>query len=352
MRRTLTLALLLAAGLVAIARSATAPPALSAVDGPAPPPAMVTAARAFLDSLTPELKQKAQMPLDAEERMNWFYTPVPRKGLPLKDMNDAQRTAAMNLLRAGLSEQGYSRAETIRALEDVLVEMGGNPRQRDKELYYFSVFGDPGPKSTWGWRYEGHHLSQNWTVINGSAMATTPQFFGANPAEVRQGSRKGTRALAVEEDLAFELLKSLDATQQKTAIIDPKAPNDILTTNSRQAAIQEDRGLSHAQMNAAQKALLVKLIEANAAAQPQAVARERLARLRAAGLDQVKFAWMGARDRGQQGHYYRVQGPTFLIEFDNTQNDANHIHLVWRDFKGDWGRDLLAEHYKTSQHGR
>jgi hypothetical protein len=340
MRRTTTLALLLAAGLVVIARSA-----------PAPPPAMVTAARAFLDSLTPELKQKAQFPLDAEERMNWFYTPVPRKGLTLKEMNEAQRTAAMGLLRAGLSERGYSRAETIRALEDVLVEMGGNPRQRDKELYYFTVFGEPGPKSTWGWRYEGHHISQNWTVVNGAAMATTPQFFGANPAEVRQGSRKGTRAIASEEDLGFELLRSLDEGQRKAAILDPKAPNDILTTNSREAAIQEDRGLAYAQMKAAQQALLVKLIEANAEGQPAAVARERMARVRAAGLDSVKFAWMGAAEKGQ-GHYYRVQGPTFLIEFDNTQNDANHIHLVWRDFKGDWGRDLLADHYKTSQHVR
>jgi len=342
MQRSVTLAVLLAAGLVAIGRSATAPP---------PPPAMVTAARAFLDSLTPELKQKAQFALGAEERMNWFYTPVPRKGLPLKDMNERQRAAAMNLLRAGLSEQGYSRAETIRALEDVLVEMGGNPRQRDRELYYFTVFGEPGPKSTWGWRYEGHHISQNWTVINGAAMATTPQFFGAHPAEVRQGARKGTRAITAEEDLAFELVQSLDAAQQKAAIVDATAPNEILTTNSREANIQEDRGLAYAQMNAAQKALLVRLIEANAEAQPQAVARERLARLRAAGLDRVKFAWMGARDKGQ-GHYYRVQGPTFLIEFDNTQNDANHIHLVWRDFKGDWGRDLLAEHYRTSQHAR
>jgi hypothetical protein len=344
------LAFLLAAGLVAIARSATAPAALSEVEGP-PPPGLVTAARGFLDSLSPELKQKAQFPLDADERMNWFYTPVPRKGLTLKDMNEAQRTAALNLLRAGLSEKGYSRAETIRALEDVLVEMGGNPRQRDRELYYFTVFGEPGPKSTWGWRYEGHHISQNWTVVNGAAMATTPQFFGANPAEVRQGSRKGTRAIAVEEDLAFELLRSLDAAQRKAAILDAKAPNDILTTNSREAAIQEDRGLAYAQMNAGQKALLVKLIETNAEAQPQAVARERVARVRAAGLDAVKFAWMGAAEKGE-GHYYRVQGPTFLIEFDNTQNDANHIHLVWRDFKGDWGRDLLAEHYKTSQHVR
>ena len=341
MRRTLTLAVLLAAGLVALARSATVPP----------PPEMVTAARAFLDSLSPELKQKAQFPLDADERMNWFYTPVPRKGLTLKEMNEAQRAAALNLLRAGLSEKGYSRAETIRALEDVLVEMGGNPKVRDKGLYYFTIFGEPGPKTTWGWRYEGHHISQNWTVVNGAAMATTPQFFGANPAEVRQGSRKGTRAIALEEDLAFELLRSLDPAQQKTAVLDGNAPNDILTTNSREAAIQEDRGLAYAQMNAAQKALLLKLIETNAEAQPQAVARERLARVRAAGVDAIKFAWMGATEKGQ-GHYYRVQGPTFLIEFDNTQNDANHIHLVWRDFKGDWGRDLLAEHYKTSRHVR
>ncbi|MGH9349645.1 MAG: DUF3500 domain-containing protein [Vicinamibacterales bacterium] len=340
MIRTVTLALILGAGLVAIVRSATAPP---------PPPAMVTAARAFLDSLTPEMKQKAQMPLDAEERFNWFYTPVPRKGLTLKEMNDTQRAAAMSLLRAGLSEKGYSKAETIRSLEDVLVEMGQDPTRRDKQLYYFTVFGEPGPKSTWGWRYEGHHLSQNWTVVNGAALATTPQFFGANPAEVRVGSRKGLRALAAEEDLGYELLRALDDAQRQAAIIDPKAPSDILTTNTKEAALQEDRGLAYAQMTPAQQALLVKLVEENAAAQPDAIARERLANVRATGLATVKFAWMGGVEKGQ-GHYYRVQGPTFLIEFDNTQNNANHIHLVWRDFKGDWGRDLLAEHYKTARH--
>jgi hypothetical protein len=325
-------------GVAAIARTAAAPP-----------PTMVSAARAFLDSLSPEQKQKAQMSFDAEERLNWFYTPVPRKGLTLKEMSDAQRNAAMSLLRAGLSEKGYSKAETIRALEDVLAEIEKNPTRRDKTLYYFSIFGEPGPKNTWGWRYEGHHLSQNWTVVNGTALATTPQFFGANPAEVRMGPQKGTRALAAEEDLGYELLNALDARQRETAIIDPKAPDDMLTTNTREAAIQADKGLAYAQMNDKQKALLVKLIEENASAQPEAIARERLAKLRAAGLDKIKFAWMGGLEKGQ-GHYYRVQGPTFLIEFDNTQNDANHIHLVWRDFKGDWGRDLLAEHYKTAPH--
>jgi hypothetical protein len=254
----------------------------------------------------------------------------------------------MNLLRSGLSEKGYSKAETIRSLEDVLVEMGGNPTQRDRELYYFTIFGQPDAKSTWGWRYEGHHLSQNWTVVNGTAMATTPQFFGANPAEVRQGAKSGLRALAAEEDLGFALLRSLGETERQAAIIDAKSPNDILTTNTREAAIQADRGVSYARMTGAQQAALLKLIEEHAGAQTDPIARDRLARAKSA-LNAVKFAWMGGTEKGQ-GHYYRVQGPTFLIEFDNTQNNANHIHQVWRDFKGDWGRDLLAEHYKSAPH--
>ena len=338
MRRIITLALLVASGIGVIARTAL----------PAPPPAMTTAARAFIDSLTPEQKKVAQFPFDSEQRFVWFYTPVARQGLTLKAMTEPQRKLAMNLLRAGLSERGYSKAETIRSLEDVLVELGGNPVQRDRELYYFSIFGDPGPKATWGWRYEGHHLSQNWTIVNGTAMATTPQFFGANPAEVRQGTKQGLRALAAEEDLAFELLQSLDATQRQAAIIDPKSPNDILTTNTRVAAIQHDLGLNIATMTAAQKAIALRLIEVHAGTQTDAIAQDRIAR--AKNTLNLKFAWMGGTEKGQ-GHYYRIQAPSFLIEFDNTQNNANHIHQVWRSFNdGDWGRDLLAEHYHAAPH--
>ncbi len=338
MRRIIVLVLLVGTGIGLIART---PP-------PAPPPGMTAAARAFMDSLTAEQRAVAQFPFNAEERFVWFYTPVPRKGLTLKAMTEPQRKLAMNLLRSGLSEKGYTKAETIRSLEDVLVEMGGNPTQRDRELYYFSIFGQPDARSTWGWRYEGHHLSQNWTVVNGTAMATTPQFFGANPAEVRQGAKNGLRALATEEDLGFDLLRSLDPAQRQMAVIDPKSPNDILTTNTREAAIQEDRGLAFSQLNAAQQAALLKLIEEHAGAQTDPIARDRVARAKTA-LTGVKFAWMGGTEKGQ-GHYYRVQGPSFLIEFDNTQNNANHIHQVWRDFKGDWGRDLLAEHYKSAPH--
>jgi hypothetical protein len=310
---------------------------------------LVTAARAFLEALTPAQRERAQLPFESEERFVWHYTPVSRRGLPLKDMSEPQRQAATNLLRAGLSEPGYAKAETIRALEDVLVEMGGSPSYRDRNLYYFTVFGTPDTQASWGWRYEGHHLSQHWTVVNGTALVTTPQFFGANPAEVRQGKLRGTRALAVEEDLAYALLSSLDDAQRTIAIVDRDAPSDILTSNSRQAAIQADLGLAYARLTPQQQSKLLELIETHARATVASVATQRLAKLRTAGLDTIKFAWMGSTERSQ-GHYYRIQGPTFLIELDNTQDGANHVHAVWRDFNGDFGRDLLGEHYRAAPH--
>lgn len=340
MRRATAFGLLLTGAIVAIAQTATAPP---------PPPEMAVAARAFLDSLSSEKRERAQLPFDSAERLSWFFTPVERRGLPLKDMDEAQRQAAMSLLRTGLSEQGYTKAETIRALEDVLVEMGGDPRVRDRNLYYFTVFGEPDHGATWGWRYEGHHLSQHWTIANGTAMASAPQFFGANPAEVRQGTMKGTRPLAAEEDLAYELLQSLDPAQRNAAIIGSRAPDEILTSNRKEAAIQEDRGISFAELTPAQREMLSKLIAAHASVAVDSVARDRMAQVHSAPLNAIKFAWMGGLEGGE-GHYYRVQGPAFLIEFDNTQNDANHIHTVWREFNGDFGLDLLMEHYKRFAH--
>ena len=328
---------------------------LQSASQPSPAGGMTTAARAFLQTLTSELKAKAQLPLDSDNRFDWHYIPstgsggFARRGLPFKEMNEAQRRAAMELLRAGYSQKGYTMAEAIRALEDVLVEMGGNAAVRDKELYYVTIFGEPAATGTWGWRYEGHHLSQHWTVVKGKAVASTPQFFGANPAEIREGPRAGTRPISAEEDLAYAFLNSLDDGQRAAAMIDPKAPNDILTTNAREAAVQGNQGLTYAKLSAPQQQALMRLIETHAGAQQDAVARDRLTRLRTAGLDAITFAWMGALEKGQ-GHYYRIQGPTFLIEFDNTQNRANHIHMVWRDFKGDFGRDLLADHYRTAPH--
>jgi hypothetical protein len=313
------------------------------------PASMAGAAQAFLGSLDAAARAKAQLAFDAEERFNWHFTPVPRAGLPLKQMTPAQREKAFALLHVGLSEKGYTKAEAIRALEPVLAELERNPVRRDPELYYVTIFGEPAAAGTWGWRYEGHHVSQNWTIVDGRSIASTPQFFGSNPAEVRDGPKKGTRVLAAEEDLARALLDSLTDAQRATATIADDAPDDILTSNARTAGIQQDLGVAYDALSTDQRGLLMAIIDEYAAAQPRALAVERLKKIRDAGLSTVKFAWMGGRARGAR-HYYRVQGRTFLIEYDNTQNGANHVHAVWRDFAGDWGTDLLAEHYKHSAH--
>jgi hypothetical protein len=315
-----------------------------------PASAMADAARAFLATLDAGQKAKAALPFNSEERFNWHFIPKERKGLPLKEMNPTQQKAALELLHAGLSEKGYSKAETIRRLELVLRELEHDTRGvRDPEKYYFTVFGEPSESGTWGWRYEGHHCAQNWTLVNGRAIASSPQFFGSNPAEVRDGPMKGTRVLAAEEDLARTLVKSLNESQRAEGVLSDKAPSDIITGAQRQAAIQEDKGIAYSKLTKEQQGMLLAVIEEYINAQPRDLARGRLEKVRAAGLDGIKFAWMGSLERGQ-GHYYRVQGSTFLIEYDNTQNNANHVHAVWRDFKGDFGMDLLAAHYQESPH--
>ena len=312
---------------------------------------MAVAAQPFLVEGGEVGRAQARLAFDSDQRFEWYYTPRERHGVPLKRMSPEQRRTAFELLRAGLSEKGYTKAETIIALETVLAGMGGNPAVRDPELYYVSVFGDPVPGGTWGWRLEGHHLSLHWTVVGGNSLASTPQFLGANPAEVRQGAKTGLRTLRAEEDLARSLVRSLSDEQGREAVVSDVAPDEILTANQRQAAIEQGRGLLFARMGESQRGLLLALLEEYASVQRPAVAAERLRRIREAGLDRVVFAWSGGLERGQ-GHYYRIQGPTFLIEYDNTQNGANHIHTVWRDFRGDFGRDRLAEHYRTSDHHR
>ena len=311
---------------------------------------MAAAAKTFLASLDDGQRQKAQLPFDADERFNWFFVPRDRQGLSLKLMTPKQRDTAFALLKTGLSEKGFTKAETIRSLEIILKELENGAPRRDTELYYFTIFGDPGAE-TWGWRYEGHHISQNWTIVRGKATATTPAFFGANPAVVQDGPKKGLRALPAEGDLAFELLDSLSEEQRRQAIVSEKAPNDIFTSNARKAAIQDNVGLAAATMTDAQRAVLQRLVDEHASAQPPALAAERIAKARAENPADVKFAWMGATQPGLgNAHYYRIQGTSFLIEYDNVQNNANHQHIVWRDFNGDWGADLLGLHVAFHPH--
>lgn len=304
----------------------------------------------FLATLTPEQLPQARLPFNSEERLNWHYVPKVRQGVCFKEMTPAQKEAALALLRVSVSPKGYEKVATIRTLETVLreIEQGSGP-VRDPDLYYVTVFGDPAENAIWGWRFEGHHVSFHWTSVEGQVIASTPQFLGANPAEVRQGPLIGTRVLAAEEDLGRALVKSLDAAQRQEAVLNDTAPHDILTAAQRKADILEDRGISYHQLTAAQQGLLMTLIREIASVQIPERAEQRLAAVRQAGLDNVKFAWMGGLERGD-GHYYRIQGTTFLIEYDCTQNDANHIHVVWRDFEGDFGIDWLERHYQEFPH--
>jgi hypothetical protein len=273
-----------------------------------------------------------------------------RNGLQLKEMSEPQRKLAHELLKTGLSARGYTTYTQIMQLESILkvVENGSGPT-RDPEGYRFSVFGTPSAKGTWGWRVEFHHISLHFDVVNGTAISSTPSFAGANPAEVKDGPQKGQRTLGTLEDTARALVTALDEPQRKVAIFTNVALNDIVTGNALDIKPLSPEGIKASAMTAAQRDHLMKILDAYAGLMAPDIAADRMAKVKKAGIENIAFAWAGSIERGQK-HYYRVQGPTFLIEFDNTQNDGNHVHSVWRDFNGDFGRDLLRDHLKSSTH--
>ena len=314
---------------------------------------MAAAANKLLDSLTPDQRAKATFELKSEERQNWHFIPKVRKGLTLKDMTPAQRIHAHALLHTGLSAQGYQKATNIISLESILkaIEGTNGTMVRDGELYYFSIFGKPEAAGTWGWRVEGHHFSQNFTVVKGELFSGTPSFMGTNPAEVRQGPRKGLRVLAVDEDLGRALVKSLTDEQRKVVIFDVKAPADVITAAKQKVLPLETTGLPAGKLTKEQTGQLQNLVKAYVNRLRGDLAEMDLKKIEKSGWDRVYFAWAGGTEKGEP-HYYRVQGPTFLIEYDNTQNNANHIHAVWRDFDNDFGEDLLRKHYAETPHGK
>ena len=312
---------------------------------------MAAAANKFLESLTPEQQAKATFDFKNEERSNWFFIPKVRQGLTIKSMNPEQRKLAHALLRSGLSAHGYEKATNIMGLEPVLkdLEGTGGTMVRDWELYYFSIFGKPEAAGTWGWRVEGHHLSANFTVVKGELFSGTPNFMGTNPAEVRAGPRKGVRVLGEDEDLARALVKSLGEEQRKAVIFDKTAPKDVITGNKRKVMPLETAGLPASKLSKEHSAQLLNVVKVYVNRLRGDLAESDLKKIEKAGWDKVTFAWAGGTEKGDP-HYYRVQGPTFLIEYDNTQNDANHVHAVWRDFDNDFGEDLLRKHYAEVPH--
>ena len=310
---------------------------------------MAQAAKNFAAALTPEQKAKAMIPFADAERENWHFVPRARKGLAIKEMSHEQRLLAHALLASGMSHRGYGKAVSIMSLEGILADLEkgrGGGANRDSELYFVTIFGEPGSGAQpWGWRVEGHHLSLNFTSGHPAGTSMTPSFFGSNPGEVRDGPRAGIRVLEAEEELARQLVKSLDEEQRTVAVLQAEAPKDILNMPGRSDTKPE--GLPQSRLRPEQSAMLMKLIKEYVDRHRPDVAAEDLARIEKNGLGAIHFAWAGGFERGQP-HYYRVQSGGFVLEYDNTQNGANHVHSVWRDFSRDFGADLLGKHYEQA----
>ena len=314
---------------------------------------MVSAANNFISSLSKEQKAEAIFNSTDDHREGWYFIPDKfikplgeRKGLVIKRMNQQQRLLAHALLASAMSSDGYRQAATVMTLEAILHELENKNPIRDPELYYVSIFGNPTLKGSWGWRFEGHHLSININIANGKSFAVTPSFYGTNPARSSKGAFEGLEVLAEEQNLARELVKSFDANQSKMAILPGKAPADIITKQERVAerkTFMPPKGIPFNKLNEDQQQKLSTLIDSYTRKYRPEILHEIYGRKKI--HNNVYFAWIGSLKPGE-GHYYRIQTNDFLFEYDNTQGGANHVHAVWRDFDGDFGRDILKEHHK------
>jgi len=348
--KTIATCLGVAAGLslMALAAVTSETPARPAGDMTKVSEDMAAAATSFWKSISPEQQAKAHFDFKDEERLNWHFIPRERKGLPVKDMNPDQRKLAMALLGTGLSAKGLEKAATIMSLEQVLFEMEGpnGKMKRDPELYYFSIFGTPDAKGTWGWRVEGHHVSINITVAGGKAVSATPAFLGSNPGEVKNGPRKGVRVLGNDEEMGRAIVKSLNAEQKAVAIYTTDAPKEMILIPKVKVQPLEPAGIAWGKLDAKQQEALWVLIQEYANRLRGELAAQDLGKIETSGKDKIHFTWAGGLERGEP-HYYRVQGPSFIIEYDNVQNGANHVHSVWHDPTSNFGEDILKAHHEA-----
>ncbi|HZZ78118.1 MAG TPA: DUF3500 domain-containing protein [Gemmataceae bacterium] len=321
---------------------------------------MVSAAEGFVSKLTADQKKQAVYDFDSDERFRWEFIPLQdsktrkytRKGLPLEEMTAEQKKAALDLVKAATSDSGYTAATTIMSLEGILLAQEGKKGAmvRNPGWYFFTIFGTPSKTGKWGWRVEGHHLSINFTMEGTQVVASTPCFFGANPAEVKSGPDKGKRILPQSEDYARDLFKSLDEEQKKVAF--SKTPFDEPGENpkgtkgykprTKTPATREPYGLAAAKMTKEQKATLLKLVKSYTERLQPDVATLEWKAVQDGGFDKIHFGFSGSAEGAGKAFTYRVQGPTFVIEFLNVQadsggNPANHIHSCWRRIKGDFG---------------
>ena len=338
---------------------------------------MQNAAKILSQSLNRVQRSYTLFKFDAKHRSDWHYFPeggftrtygYVRNGITFGQMDAMQKHLASALLASGLSRSGFAKATRVMSMEEIIRAIeDDHTGHRDAEKFHFSIFGTPSQTGTWGWRVEGHHLSVHYTLSDGKLISSSPTFFGANPHEVAQGPHKGMRVLGKEEDLAIALIETLDVQQRQKAIFSDVAPYDILTMADRRASLEGNpQGLPASKMNSEQYESLLELIGEYAGNLPPDVAALRMKTARETPPDQLYFAWAGrigrpepeavpiggrtTGNREEKGNYYRVQSPTFLIEYNNTQNLSNHSHSVWREYKNDFGLDVLADHYRQYDH--
>jgi hypothetical protein len=324
----------------------------NAIESPEIAQELAVAAQRFVDALGPGMQAKYLFQ-DAE-RGNFHFFPIARRGVPLKDLKAGQRQLGYALMSTALSHVGNQKALTIMSLGDYLRETDEKPNvYRDSDQYYFAIFGNPSPDGTWGYRAEGFHLSLNVTVVQGRWISVTPSFFGAIPATVPDGPRKGLQVLRYETELGRALAQSFDAQQRTIAFGDipdflTETVGGLTTGNRRRIERGKPRGIAASAMSPPQSEMLMKLVREHIGRIRKELADQDLARIDRAGVDKIHFIWAGGLEPGQP-HHYLIQGPTFLIEYDNTQDNANHVHCVYRDFDNDFG-DGLLEHYHKHHH--
>jgi hypothetical protein len=308
---------------------------------------VVQAASNFLKTLGPGLREKTIYPFADNERFNWHFVPRRRNGPTFQDFNTLQRDALLALLKASLSDQGFKKTTDIFKLEKILQGVEGrsdNDSYRDPLNYHITLFGTPAADKPWGWRLEGHHISLNFASGNGKLVSSTPSFFGANPAVVPSGKDKGWQVLKMETELGFALVNALTKEQLATALIGTEAFADILSSNKRKAGNLEPKGIAFSKLNDAQQKIFLQLLDVYVRNYQLGFSNTLMEKIKNAGIDNLWFAWAGSLKQGD-GHYYRIQGPMLLIEYDNTQNNANHVHSVVRDLTNDFAEDILREHY-------
>jgi len=310
--------------------------------------AMASHAKAFLESLTPDQRTSATCDFNSSQRMSWHYVPLEkRKGVALQNLDKSQRRLAMTVLKAATSDTGYEKSETTMQLDAIIRHFEPSNTLRDPELYYFTVYGTPADVGRWGLSIEGHHLSLNYVIQDGRIACATPLFIGANPARVIDNAgthiKTGTHILRTEEELAAKLIQSLTPEQRASAVIAEKSPMDMKEGHKPQTTATDPQGISATKLSTDQKQTLTQFIETVFQNAPGEIAKPSFERAKSE-MDQISIAWMGGT-KAEEPHSCRVLGPSLLILFYKTQNDAsgnpvNHTHVLWRTPGKDFGADL------------